>query len=270
MSWPEHTYNLPRFHAVISACKQLDSEGKQITNDAVRDVVGGGSLRDISPIVRSYLEHQDAIAQFDQLKPDFAHLLLAAADDAFKTMRGHLNKAIKQSQSTAEGVSANYLEREREQAEETARLNAELCSTRQQLSASVKATDVEHARAEALRGEIGSFRAACSRQATEINRLNELLANAERQCNELNTNHKAEQKRLNELQEREASRLMQIIDNNAVKSAIEIQKLNDQLISALADKARLSEALNTIKATKSLPERKSAMSFRRTLSTSKR
>lgn len=56
MSWPEHTYNLTRFHAVISACKQLDSEGKAITNEAVRDIVGGGSLRDISPIVRSYLE----------------------------------------------------------------------------------------------------------------------------------------------------------------------------------------------------------------------
>lgn len=56
---------------------------------------------------------------------------------------------------------------------------------------------------------------------------------------------------------------MKIIDNNDVKSTGEIQKLKEQLINALADKARLSEALNTMKAASLLSERKPTMALRR-------
>lgn len=243
MSWPEHTYNLPRFSAVINACKQLDYEGKPITNEAVRAVVGGGSLRDISPIVRSYIEQQDVTTQFEQLKPDFAHLLLAAADDAFGAMRGHLNNAIEQSQSTVNSVSAEYIEREREKKEELARLNAELGKTSEQLAAAIKATGDERARADALSEEMSSLKSACTRQATDIDRLNELLANTERRCSELITNHTDEQQRLYELQENETSRLMQIIDNNSVKHAREIQELNERLFNEVSAKTALANVL---------------------------
>lgn len=46
--------NLPRVDAIFEACERLDENDEEITRDSVREMIGGGSDRDIGPVLKLY------------------------------------------------------------------------------------------------------------------------------------------------------------------------------------------------------------------------
>lgn len=179
MGWPNYTNHLLRFQAVVNACKQLDTEEKPITNDAVREILGGGSLRDISPIVRSYIEQRDVIARFEQLKPDLAHLLLSAANNAFLEMQQQLTTAVSQVEATIGISTAESAQRELERNTEINRLHEELRLSKRQLEDAAHEIAALKTKRDTLERELTAVMAVCASQTTEIQQLKTAIETSE-------------------------------------------------------------------------------------------
>ncbi len=73
--WGEMT-NLPRAEAIIKACTVLEKDGENLSRERVRELIGGGSDRDIAPVIQLY---QSRTALFDQFEhtPDTLLLLIS-------------------------------------------------------------------------------------------------------------------------------------------------------------------------------------------------
>ena len=62
-------------HDVYAACRELEASGEPITNAAVRDILGRGSLTTITPMVRSFrAERRQASDMPDELSAVAADL----------------------------------------------------------------------------------------------------------------------------------------------------------------------------------------------------
>jgi len=72
--------NLPRADAIFKACTILDASEDGISRDGVRDLIGGGSDRDIWPVIKLFQERQSINSKYE-FTPDILLELLAKQVD---------------------------------------------------------------------------------------------------------------------------------------------------------------------------------------------
>ena len=61
-NWSELS-NLPRAEAILQACETLESQGVAISRGKVRDIIGGGSDRDIQPVLNLYHAQKELLSE---------------------------------------------------------------------------------------------------------------------------------------------------------------------------------------------------------------
>jgi len=68
--------HLPRADAVFAACAQLIADDEKPSRERVRELIGGGSARDIAPLIKLYQSQQSLYSDFEHT-PDIVLALLA-------------------------------------------------------------------------------------------------------------------------------------------------------------------------------------------------
>ena len=263
MGWPKDTHNLPRFEAVINACKQLEENDQLINNEAVRKILSGGSLRDISPIVRSYKTHQEILSHFQRLKPDFAHLLLSSAESAFKEMQSHLAEAITRTQATIENSANENAERANAQETEIDQLRNKISAIQDELSKRLDESNLHSEKISSLKREIYALNSLNTKQEKSLENQNGIIDTLKSNINALRKHYREESSRHNAAHESETSRLMRIIDNTVVKHDTENKALIDKVAKLEAENTQLRLDKDLIIKKQTQNTRKEAWTLRR-------
>lgn len=145
--------NAPLEKQVRSAMKSLTDAGKPITNESVRQAVGGGSFRDIGPLVKSIKAELAAKEQASREAPDMPddfydaaaamwHTAWNLADEiAASERRGHAAEMEKLRAEVDEALSnCGVVEDERDAAEARAKATA---ATLDELRDALRAAEIE-------------------------------------------------------------------------------------------------------------------------------
>lgn len=154
---------------VAEAATKLVSQGRKVSLDAVRGEIGGGSLRDISPALRQWREHQQAAEAAVSLIPAEMTAVVERAAGLIWTeaerRAGEQVAAIRA--KAAEHVAE--LESERDDAlNDIARLEGQLSESGKLLDAVRTELSAANARAERAEAVVETGKAEKARLAAEV------------------------------------------------------------------------------------------------------
>ena len=132
---------LPRAEAIFSACAFVESEGGELVREQIRELIGGGSFRDIDPVVALY-KAQAALRSDKLFASDTLLAVLANA------VEQHLEKCHDDFAEKHEQLAQSFSDSYDGFGQSLADLEAELAATAQQktaLSDQVKTLQAERA-----------------------------------------------------------------------------------------------------------------------------
>lgn len=124
---------------VAAIADALVAEGKKVTNDTVREELGGGSLRDISPAVREWKQGQLVPEVSEGLPTDIMALIKRTATTIWGTALSQANEEMSALRSHTQTRISEMAQERDEAFEELGDLEEELEKIKRELKSSIKA-----------------------------------------------------------------------------------------------------------------------------------
>jgi len=86
--------NLPRADAIIKACTILDASDDGISREGVRELIGGGSDRDIWPVIKLFQDRQSINSKYEFTPDTLLQLLARQVDEILENLQSDVDSKI--------------------------------------------------------------------------------------------------------------------------------------------------------------------------------
>ncbi len=127
--------HLPRADAVFAACAQLIADDEKPSRERVRELIGGGSARDIAPLIKLYQSQQTLFNDFEQT-PDIVLALLAKQlESVFTDLNGAYDERLLKEKSLFDETTQSFVD----EIAQVEILNNELIINRHEVDARMEA-----------------------------------------------------------------------------------------------------------------------------------